>query len=92
MPAIAPCQLSLVAWLICRCLTYEQRAAVARNPVAKLVFETMARKHTNLAVAADVATTEEMLHIANVCGPYICVLKTHVDVLSTWSDDVATRL
>lgn len=52
----------------------------------------MARKRTNLSVAADVDTADEMLRIADACGPHICVLKTHVDVLSTWSDDVASKL
>lgn len=63
----------------CR-LTYEERAGLAKNSVAKRCFEIMARKKTNLAVAADVATADEMLALAEQTGPHICVFKTHVDI------------
>jgi uridine monophosphate synthetase len=63
-----------------RRLSYEERAAVAKNSVAKQCFEIMARKRTNLAVAADVATADEMLALAEQTGPHICVFKTHVDI------------
>ena len=61
-------------------LTYEARAALAKNSVAKQCLELMARKKTNLAVAADVATAGEMLQLAEATGPHICVFKTHVDI------------
>lgn len=61
-------------------LTYEARAALAKNSVARQCLELMARKKTNLAVAADVATAAEMLQLAEATGPHICVFKTHVDI------------
>lgn len=61
-------------------LSYEARAALAKNAVAKRCFEIMAAKRTNLAVAADVATADEMLALAEATGPHICVFKTHVDI------------
>lgn len=65
--------------LSCR-LRYEERAGLAKNSVAKRCFEIMARKKTNLAVAADVSTADEMLSLAEQTGPHICVFKTHVDI------------
>lgn len=71
---------------------YEERARVAQNPMAQRLFELMARKQTNLSVAADVETADEMLALADAVGPYVCVLKTHVDVFSTWTEDHAAKL
>lgn len=49
-------------------LSYEARAALAQNALGKRCLELMARKKTNLAVAADVPTAAEMLEIADkVC-------------------------
>ena len=48
---------------LCR-FPFEQRAGVAANVVAQRLFELMVRKHTNLAVAADVPTAQQLLHLA----------------------------
>jgi len=61
-------------------LSYEARAGLAKNAMAKACLEVMSRKKTNLAVAADVATADEMLQLAEATGPHICVFKTHVDI------------
>ena len=50
--------------LCCR-FPYEQRAALAKNAAGRRLFELMATKRSNLAVAADVATVEEMLALAD---------------------------
>ena len=52
----------------------------------------MIRKSSNLAVAADVDTVQEMLRIADAAGPHIAVLKTHVDIFDEWSSDIAAQL
>lgn len=55
--------------------TYADRAARHPNACAKALFDLMERKQTNLSIAADVTTKKELLHIADACGPYICILK-----------------
>ena len=52
----------------------------------------MARKRSNLAVAADVGTVQEMLRIAEAAGPHIAVLKTHVDIFDEWNSSIAAQL
>lgn len=76
---------------LCR-MAYEERAQLAKNPVGKRLFELMAKKRTNLSVAADVETVDDMLRLADAVGPYIAVLKTHVDVFESWSVEDAKRL
>ena len=75
----------------CR-LRYEARAPLAQNPLGARLFELMARKRTNLSVAADVGTADEMLALADAVGPHVAVLKTHVDVFDTWTLEHAAKL
>jgi hypothetical protein len=60
----------------CR-LRYEERAALAQNAVGRRLLELMARKRTNLSVAADVATVEEMLELADKVRPGQAVAGQH---------------
>ncbi|KAK9811268.1 hypothetical protein WJX72_000943 [[Myrmecia] bisecta] len=73
-------------------LSFEQRKVLAKNALGQKLFELMLRKQTNLAVAADVATVEEMLALADKVGPHICVFKTHVDIFDRWDDSIAQKL
>ena len=50
------------------------------------------RKQTNLAVAADVPTTDALLALAAAVGPHVCVFKTHVDALDRWTEEDAAAL
>ena len=52
----------------------------------------MSRKRTNLAVAADVPSTDAVLALADAAGPHIAVFKTHVDAQDRWSAEDAAKL
>lgn len=88
-PAPAPAPATAPA---ARKLTYEQRSELSQNSQAAECFRIMARKQTNLSVAADVDTAEEMLALAEKVGPHICVFKTHVDIFDKWDPAIAQRL
>jgi len=73
-------------------MTYGERAKTAKCALARECLELMERKQTNLSVAADVDTAEEMLSLADQVGPHICVFKTHVDIFDKWDDSIAEQL
>jgi orotidine-5'-phosphate decarboxylase len=72
--------------------TYLERSKTLQNPIAKRLLELMEAKKSNLSVAADVTTKKELLHLADTLGPYICVLKTHIDILEDFDLDLVEQL
>lgn len=75
-----------------RTMTYEQRALLCQNPSARRLFEIIERKKSNLGVAADVTTTHELYALIEAIGPFISVLKTHIDILEDFDETVPERL
>ncbi|KAJ2684954.1 orotidine 5'-phosphate decarboxylase [Coemansia spiralis] len=72
--------------------TYAQRGEEHAHPLVKALFATMERKQSNLSLAADVSSKAELLALADTVGPYICVLKTHIDVVSDFDADLVKQL
>ncbi len=73
-------------------LTYDQRAALAHNRTAKKLFTIMHDKQSNLAVAADVTTKAALLALADAVGSEICFLKTHIDMIEDFDDELIEQL
>ncbi|KAJ3269936.1 orotidine 5'-phosphate decarboxylase [Terramyces sp. JEL0728] len=72
--------------------TYAERAELYSNPTAKRLLLLMDEKKTNLSVAVDVTTKKELLHLADILGPSICVLKTHIDIVEDFDYDLVEKL
>jgi len=75
-----------------RRLTYKERAALCQNQLTAKIFNLMHTKQTNLAVAADVTTKAELLNLAEQVGPEICMLKTHIDLITDFDLDLVQQL
>lgn len=73
-------------------LSYSQRAESCLNPTGRKLLRLLDEKQTNLALAADVTSTAKLLKIVDEVGPYICVLKTHIDILEDFTPDVCHKL
>lgn len=73
-------------------LTFLQRAELQRNPIGKKLFLLMDKKQTNLAISADVTSKKELIEIADKLGPKICVLKTHIDIVSDADSELTQTL
>eukprot|EP00123_Amoebidium_parasiticum_P013432 comp21949_c0_seq1/m.31636 comp21949_c0_seq1/g.31636 ORF comp21949_c0_seq1/g.31636 comp21949_c0_seq1/m.31636 type:complete len:260 (-) comp21949_c0_seq1:398-1177(-) len=66
-------------------LSYSARIPLCENPVTKQLLQIMEEKKTNLCVSADLTSASELLKLADTLGPYMCLLKTHVDIINDFS-------
>ncbi|EEP75973.1 orotidine 5'-phosphate decarboxylase [Uncinocarpus reesii 1704] len=73
-------------------IPYEVRGRDHPNPLARRLFQIAAEKQSNVVVSADVTTTQELLDLADKLGPYMVVLKTHIDILSDFSSETIAGL
>lgn len=73
-------------------LSFLKRSSLTRHPLAQKLLKLMADKKTNLAVALDLTSQTELLRMADELGPFICVLKTHVDILEDFTPDFGEKL
>lgn len=73
-------------------LTYESRLELAKSPIAKDLLRIIVSKKTNLCLAADANKSADILNAADAAGPYICVLKTHVDIIDDFSEEFINSL
>lgn len=73
-------------------MTFSDRSKVARNEVSRALLKIMAMKKTNLCLAADLTKADEILNLVGSVGPYICLLKTHIDIVEDFSDGFVKSL
>lgn len=73
-------------------LTYKDRARLCNNPSARKLFQLMDSKSSNLALSVDVTRKKELLHFADLLGPEICVLKTHIDIVEDFDSGLIKDL
>ncbi|KAF8272564.1 humps family-domain-containing protein [Lactarius quietus] len=72
--------------------TYAERAKHHANPAAKSLLETVERKQSNLCVSVDVTSSNEFLSIIDTVGPYVSLIKTHVDIIEDFDPSFILRL
>src|SRR5205085_1575978 len=73
-------------------LSYTERANNCPSPLAKNLLQLMDKKKTNLALAADVLSGQQLIALADQLGPEICLLKTHIDIIEDFTPDLTQEL
>ncbi|XP_032672896.1 uridine 5'-monophosphate synthase isoform X2 [Odontomachus brunneus] len=68
-------------------LSYYKRAELAQNPLASRLLKLMEKKQSNLCLAADFTEAKAILHIADLAGPHIVVLKLHIDIVEDFDKE-----
>lgn len=73
-------------------MSFADRAKLAKSEVARALLRVMDLKKTNLCLAADLTKADDILNLAESVGPYICLLKTHVDIIEDFSESFIKSL
>jgi orotidine-5'-phosphate decarboxylase len=73
-------------------LTYKERIQHCQLPIARKLLTLIDNKQTNLAFSADVTSAEVLLKLADLLGPEICVLKTHIDMIEDFHPELIHQL
>lgn len=73
-------------------IRYSEKAFHCINPLAKKLLQLVDVKKTNLALSADVTSSQQLLELADLLGPEICVLKTHIDIIDDFSPHLTLEL
>lgn len=73
-------------------LTYAVRKDFAKSPIAQQLFDIISIKKTNLCLAADLTEAQAILNVADAVGPFICVLKTHIDIINNFCQGFVNAL
>lgn len=73
-------------------MTFAERAGVTKSEVSKTLFKIMELKKTNLCIAADLTKAEDILNLIEQTGPFICLLKTHADIIEDFSVNFVNSL
>jgi uridine monophosphate synthetase len=78
--------------MIASTLSYKERAAFCLAQIAQRLLELMDAKQKNLALSADVTSSQELIRLADELGPEICILKTHIDIISDFTPNLTKQL
>jgi orotidine 5'-phosphate decarboxylase subfamily 1 len=73
-------------------LSYLKRAVLTRHLLGQKIFKLLEDKQTNLCVALDVTRQSELLRLADLVGPHVAIVKTHVDILEDFTPDFGPKL
>lgn len=66
---------------------YSVRADLPHTPpLVSYLLHLISIKRSNLCLSADVHTSSALLRLAEDIGDYICVLKTHADIIDDFSE------
>lgn len=67
--------------------SYSERAQSHGSAVARKLFAIMEAKKSNLCASLDITSTAELLAVLDKVGPYICLVKTHIDIVDDFTYD-----
>lgn len=73
-------------------VSWKERLNEVRHQQSIRLLEIMEEKKTNLCVSADVTTSAELLKLVEDVGPFVCMVKTHIDIVSDFTQELSHNL
>lgn len=73
-------------------LPFADRLHYCVNKTAKRLCAIITNKQSNLCLSADITDSKKLLNLADRVGSEICLLKTHIDILSDFDADFLLEL
>ncbi|RPB05449.1 orotidine 5'-phosphate decarboxylase [Choiromyces venosus 120613-1] len=62
--------------------TYHTRSTTHKTAAGRKLLQIMSEKRTNLCLSIDLTNPSEIIPLVTLLGPKICLLKTHIDIIS----------
>lgn len=84
--------------ILTSCINLEEIVDIMENklfptlPIKDKLGHIMRKKQTNLTLSVDVTTSNELLELADKIGPHICILKTHMEIVEDFNEEVVREL
>ncbi|EFP89988.1 orotidine 5'-phosphate decarboxylase [Puccinia graminis f. sp. tritici] len=72
--------------------SYSTRASIHPSPIARRLLKLMDDKQSNLCVSVDVTNKASFLRIVEAVGDHVCMIKTHIDIIDDFDQDLIEKL
>lgn len=70
----------------------EKSNQVATHPVLNNLWQIIKEKKSNIALSADLTLSDELIAMVEAVKDQICVLKTHIDIVSDFTPSLTKKL
>ncbi|CAI5451046.1 unnamed protein product [Caenorhabditis angaria] len=65
---------------------------LTESPLNKKILSIMRKKKSNLCLAIDYTTSEQVLQLAERAGPFVIAIKVHADAITDFNEDFTQKL
>uniref|UniRef100_A0A1I7TMH0 Uridine 5'-monophosphate synthase n=1 Tax=Caenorhabditis tropicalis TaxID=1561998 RepID=A0A1I7TMH0_9PELO len=69
-----------------------EREALTDSPLNKKLVTLMRRKKSNLCLAIDYTTTDKVLQMIELAGPFVLAVKLHADAIRDFNEEFTSKL
>ncbi|CAL2036421.1 unnamed protein product [Caenorhabditis brenneri] len=69
-----------------------ERESLTESPLNKKILSIMRTKKSNLCLAIDYTTVDEVLQMVELAGPFVLAIKVHADAIIDFSEEFTKKL